>query len=77
MDYSNFEFLKKNKIIHRRRVGSKEWKKICSYKDCKSLSKGKSGKCIKHQRNDICNFINCKKRINASIMNVGGCLIGT
>lgn len=66
MDYSNFEFLKKKKTTHRRRLGSKEWKKICSYKDCKSLSKGKSGKCIKHQRNNICNFINCKKRINSN-----------
>jgi hypothetical protein len=45
---------------------NKSWRKICIHRDCMSISKGATGKCIKHQRNNICDYQNCKKRINSS-----------
>ena len=48
---------------HRRRIGSVTWRKLCLIKNCYSISKGLSGKCIKHQQNNMCDSLNCKKRL--------------
>ena len=58
-----FEFVTTKRGLYKRRIGSINLRKICDIDKCLSLSKGKSGKCIKHQKNNICNMNNCKKKL--------------
>ena len=66
MIYNGYEY-RKVKGIYRRRNLLKEkkdgnyWRKVCNYSNCMSISKGKSGKCIKHQKGTRCNMLNCKR----------------
>ena len=66
MIYNGYEYIKSNGIYRRRDIlknnsDKKGWRKVCIYNDCMSISKGKSGKCIKHEKETRCNMLNCKK----------------
>ena len=63
MDHSLYQYMYIKNKYHRRRIGSVTWRKLCLIKNCYSISKGFSGKCLKHQQNNICNSLNCKKRL--------------
>ena len=67
MIYNGYEYVKSKGITRRRNLVKNNikkkncWRKVCTHKDCLSISKGKSGKCIKHQKGNRCNMLNCKK----------------
>ena len=63
MDHSLYQYMYIRNKYHRRRIGSVTWRKLCLIKNCYSISKGLSGKCIKHQQNNMCDSLNCKKRL--------------
>ena len=58
-----FEFLRTDTGFYKRLKGYINFKKICKVHNCLSLSKGKDNKCIKHQKNTICDMRNCKKNV--------------
>lgn len=62
--YNDYEYVKNdNGLRYRRKIGTNSWRRICDNEKCMSIAKGGEGLCIKHQRNHICNAINCKKHI--------------
>tara|TARA_Y100001970_G_C14252333_1_gene872786 strand:- start:4364 stop:4876 length:513 start_codon:yes stop_codon:yes gene_type:complete len=66
MIYNGYEYRIVKGIYRRRNLVKKNidkysWRRVCIHNNCMSISKGKSGKCIKHQKGNRCNMLNCKK----------------
>ena len=58
-----FEFLRTKRGFYKRLKGRPTFRKICKVNNCLSFSKGKHNKCIKHQKNNMCDMRNCKKKV--------------